>query len=378
MSQRIVLATSDVFVRRLVPALLPVVPARFDFRVVDIHRSPKELIHRIRELEPDGIITESLPNLTREIVGTGIPTVIADSDVTYAGSVSIDVDDEEVGRVAARFFRSAGYSHFACVHNGMPYSDQRIRGFEEVLEPHRVMFFEQPERRPRDYMESWNEPSCDLRAWLRGLPKPVGIFAVHDPLGRFVLDAAAEEGLNVPEDVAVLGANNDEWVCGLSHPPLSSVEIPWQSIGDLTLQWMLHLLEGKEPPGNAVLVRPGSVCIRNSTTLVAVEDPDIRKVVQYFHDHLQSEMTVGSVCEALRLPRRAIERKFALYFRSSPWRRLNAMRTEAAKTLLITTNFPMAVIAEKTGFPNAERFSVIFKQHTKMSPKAFRMSMVRN
>jgi LacI family transcriptional regulator len=364
---------SDIFVQRLAPALPRLVSARFDFRVVDVHRRPRELATRIRELAPHGIVTESLPQLTETIVALGIPTVIADSDITYPGTASIDVDDSAVGRAAAEFFLAGGYEHFACVHNQMPYSAQRLSGFQKALRGTRAAAeFFLPERRPRDYMESWNEPTHRLRSWLRQLPRPVGIFAVHDPLGRLVLDAATEENLRVPEDVAVVGANNDELVCGLSYPPLSSVDIPWPAIGALAAEWIQRLTSGEKPPRKAILVQPGPVAVRHSTTLAAVADPDVRRVIQYFRDHLRAGISVGSACAALRLSRRAVERKFALYLRTSPWERLNAMRVEAAKALLVATTRPLAAIAEETGFSNAERFSVIFNRYTGTSPRNFR------
>lgn len=375
MGLRVVLATSDIFVRRFVPALMPFVPARLDFRIVDIHRRPRELVRRIRELEPDGIITESLPGLTETILEMKLPTVIADSDAIYAGAVSIDVDDEGVGREAAEFFKAGGYRSFACVHNRMPYSMQRLRGFQRALDEQPAAFV-LPERRPRDYMESWNEPTEALRSWLCDLPKPVGIFAVHDPLGRLILDAAAEAQLRIPEDIAVVGANNDDLVCGLSYPPLSSVDIPWRTIGGLAVEWMQRLLGGVRAPKKPILVQPGPVAVRHSTALAAIDDADVRRVIQYFRDHLRSGISVGSACAALRLSRRSIERKFALYLRTSPWDRLNAMRVEAAKSLLVATSRPMAFVAEEAGFPNAERFSVIFRRHTGMTPRAFRKKAV--
>jgi len=376
MSRRIIIATSDIFVRRLVPALLPYVPGRFDFRIINIHRRPGELVKCIQELEPDGIITESLSGITDAILRIGVPTVIADSDTIHPGAVSIDVDDEAVGRKAADFFQTAGYSHFACVHNGMPYSVQRLSGFQKALRSYPVSIFEQPERNPRDYMESSNEPTDSLRSWLRSLPKPAGIFVVHDPLGRLVMDAAAEEQLSVPEDLAIVGANNDEWVCGLSYPPLSSVEIPWLTVGTLAMEWMQRLLDGKKAPLTSLLVQPGPVQVRHSTTLAAVADTEVRRVIQYFRDHLSDEISVGSACNELRLSRRSIERKFALYLRATPWERLCAMRVEMAKSLLITTTRSMALIAEEVGFPNAERFSVVFRRHTGLSPRAFRKQAV--
>jgi LacI family transcriptional regulator len=373
---RIALVASDVFVRRLTPALASFVRMRRDFRIVDIHRSPGELRDRIRELRPDGIITESLPRRTAGIVAMGIPTVIADTDDVYPNAVSIDVNDREVGATAARFFQNAGYLHFACVTNGMPYSEQRLGGFRSAIAESAETFHEFTEsaRRPQQYMELWNVSTERLRAWLMRLPKPVGVFAVHDPLGRLVSEAAIEAGLHVPEEVAVVGANNDELVCGLSHPPLSSVDIVWSRIGALAGGWVQRLIAGEAAPDAAVLVNPGPVVVRQSTTLVAVEDPDLRRVLRYFGERFSSPMSIAGVCSELRLSRRAIERKFSLHLRETPWECLSRVRVEAAKWHLINTDRDMGTIAEACGFANAEQLAVIFRRCAGLTPRDYRKS----
>lgn len=372
MVRRVVFVASDVFVRRLMPSLSTFVQMRLDFRIVDIHRPPRELVQRVRELNPTGIITESLPQLTQAILRLGIPTVVADTDLVHRGTASIDVDDRAVGAEAARFFRNAGYAHFACVHNGMPYSAQRLEGFRAALDGRRPLTFRQAERRARYYMESWNEPTDRLHAWLLRLPRPIGVFAVHDPLARLVVDAASEAGLHVPEDAAIVGANNDEFVCSLSYPPLSSVEIAWNRIGTLAGKWVQALIDGRRAPTRPILVKPGPVHVRQSTAIAAVDDPGVRRVVRHLRSHLREPLTIGGACKALRLSRRAIERKFAEHLRTSPWDSLCRMRVEAAKSLLVRTSQPMSAIAEDCGFGNAERFSVVFRRHAGMSPSAFR------
>lgn len=374
MEGRIALIVSDVFVRRLTPALAGFVRRRVDFRIVDIYRPARELMDCVAELSPIGIITESLPRLTDRILDLGLPTVIADTDVAMPGAVSLDVDDHAVGLEAARFFRAAGYRHFACVYNRAPYGVQRREGFRKGVAGVAESLDErlQVERKARYYMESWNEPTGYLRRWLRGLPKPVAVFAVHDPLGRLVAEAALEEGLRVPDEVAVLGANDDELVCVLNHPPLSSVAIPWHRIGELAGEWVLALAGGKKAPDSACLVSPGPVAVRQSTSPLAVDDVDLRRVMEYLRAHYRDPISIGGVCHALRLNRRAVERKFAAHLRETPWQCLTRMRVEAAKALLIDTRISVTMVAEHCGFPDPERFSVIFRRTCGMSPLRFR------
>ncbi len=374
MEGRIALVVSDVFVRRLTPALMEFVRRRIDFRVVDVYRPLDELAACVEELSPIGIITEYLPRITNHILKLGLPTVIADGDEVFPGAVTIDVDDVAVGREAARFFAAAGYRHFACVYNHLPYGEQRLAGFRQesarVAETWNVL--RQMERKARYYMESWNEPTDSLRRWLRALPKPVAIFAVHDPLGRWVAEAALEEGLHVPDEVAIIGANNDELVCGLNYPPLSSVAIPWHRIGNLAGEWVLALARGKKPLRKACLVDPGPVVLRQSTSLQAVDDADLRRAMEYMRSHFRDALTFGGVCRELRLNRRSLERKFAAHLRETPAESLNRIRLEAARTLLVDTNLPAATIADRCGFGSPERFSINFRQTFGISPIRYR------
>lgn len=374
MEGRIALVVSDVFVRRLTPALMEFVRRRVDFRVVDVYRPLSELAACVEELKPIGIITEYLPRITGHILALGLPTVIADGDVVFPDAVTIDVDDAAVGREAARFFVAAGYRHFACVYNHLPYGEQRLAGFREAIasvgESWDVL--RQVERKARYYMESWNEPTDSLRRWLRGLPKPVAIFAVHDPLGRWVAEAALEEGLHVPDEVAIIGANNDELVCGLNYPPLSSVAIPWHRIGNLAGEWVLALARGKKPPRNPCLVDAGPVVVRQSTSQQAVDDADLRRTLEYLRSRFREDLTFGGVCRELRLNRRSLERKFAAFLRETPAQYLARIRLDAARTLLVDTNLPAAIIADRCGFGTPERFSTNFREAFGISPIRYR------
>jgi len=376
MSVRILLVASDVFIRRFTPALSAFVPEGLDFRILDINRPLPELRKLIRKNQPAAIITEWLPKVTDAIRKLGFPTVIGDIDEVFPGAVSIDVDDRGVGQTAARFFVEAGYRHYGCVYLKLPYARQRYAGFQEELAKHQYAcrpFLHVPGDN-LFYMESSYDPSDDLKAWLIALPKPVAVFAVHDPAGRLVCEAAMEAGLLVPEEVAVIGANDDHLVCGLSFPPLSSVAIPWDRVGAEVGTWARVLAQGGKAPRTPIIVQSGPVIVRQSTTVLAVDDAQLRRSVQWLRDHFREGVTIEQMCETLRVSRRLIERKFVLHLRTSPWKFLCRLRVEAAKTLLTQEDLSMAQVAERCGFANAERFSVVFRRGTGLSPSRFRVA----
>ncbi len=369
---------SEVFLRRLTPSLVPFVRRQMDYRIVSIHRDDRELAGCLAELSPHGLITEWLPGKTEGLLELypDLPTVIVDTDYCYPGVVSIDVDDWAVGAAAAEAFLQSGLRSLACLGNGQPYSDQRIEGFCAAIDRqapvsiHGVGGFENA-----GYSESFIEPDPSFRRWLQGLPKPVGIFAVHDPLGRFLCGACQQLGIKVPEDVAVIGANNDDLVCSLTYPMLSSVSIPWHAIGEVVGESMARQLGGeREATSTARLVPAGGVVLRHSADHLAIEDPLLRRAMSWLSERRQEPVSIGQLCDELRVARRTLERKFQEHYRCSPWTMLCRLRVNHAKDLLVRTNHPVSLVAELSGFNDPERMAVVFRKHLGQSPSKYRRS----
>lgn len=376
MSHQVAIVMSEVFLRRLTPSLIPFVRRELNYRILSIHRPIPELTKLLHELRPNALITEWLEDRTEALLELNpeLPTVIVDTDYTYPGVVSIDVDDYAVGREAAQAFRQSGLTSFACLGNGQPYSDQRVEGFRTTLEKeaafdlHTVTGFEETR-----YSESFLQASAPLQKWLDELPKPVGIFAVHDPLGRFLCGACEEMKLRIPEDVSVIGANNDELVCGLTHPMLSSVSIPWDSIGEAVGDATQRLLNGKDAGSQtARLIQPGGVVMRHSANHFAVDDPLLRRVMIYLSERMEDSISIGTMCQELRIARRTLERKFREHYRSTPWEMLCQLRVNRAKELLSNSNHPISLVAELCGFHDPERMAVVFKRLAGMPPSHYR------
>ena len=376
MGKQVAIVMTEVFLRRLTPSLIPFVRRQHDFRILSIHRPIDKLRELLTELNPSGLITEWLPEVTEALLELGLPTVIADTDFQYPGVTSIDVDDWQVGAEAARAFSQAGYKSFACLGNSTPYSDQRIEGFRHELgDQAQVSTHQEDSFNEARYSEDFVQPRGELRDWLESLSKPVGVFAVHYPLGRFLCGACRQLGLRVPEEVAVIGANNDELVCGLSYPMLSSVSIPWNTIGEAVGEAMRALMAGETPPSEPIRVPAGGVILRHSANHLAVEDPVLRRVMTHLSERIQDPITVDIVCSELRIARRGLERKFREYYQCTPWEMLCQLRVTRAKQLLSETNHPISMISELCGFNDPERMSVVFKRVEGMSPSAFRKGL---
>ena len=375
MGNQVAIVMTEVFLRRLTPSLIHFVKRQHDFRILSIHRPLDELKALLNELKPSAIITEWLPSITEGLLELEIPTVIAATDRTFPNAISVDVDDWQVGAEAARTFSQAGFQHFACLGNETPYSRQRIQGFKSELgkEAQISVHLEESIGEAR-YSEYFSSPSPELKKWLQSLPKPVGIFAVHDPLGRYLCGVCNQlkDQTKVPEDIAVIGANNDELVCGLSHPMLSSVSIPWDTLGAAIGESVRSILAGETLPTAPILVPSSGVVLRHSANHLAVEDPTLRRVMSYLSEHLLEAITIESMCQDLNIARRSLEQKFREFFDCTPWEMLCRQRVTRAKKLLTETNHPISIISELSGFNDPERMAVVFKRLEGAPPSAYR------
>lgn len=379
MRRRIAVVVSDVFLRRLTPALFPFVRSGRDYWIIDISRPVGELRRLIREVRPAGVLTEELPGKTAAILDLGLPTVVADSDEARKGAISIDVDDWEIGRKAAAFLLESGFREFAFLGNRSTYSRQRGEGFIGALrrrgyECHRHV---DSEKKGSSYMEYYRGQAPLLKKWLRSLPRPVGIFAAHDPLGRLVCEVATECGISVPADVAVLAANNDELLCNLSYPPLSSIVIPWPRIGRMAAELLDGLISDGSNAGKVFRVEPGDVVSRESSDYTAVGDPLLRRALEMMRERFWEPVTIQQICRALNVNRRTLELRFRAELQLSPRQELERLRVGKARELLMQTDYKMDWIAQRCGFRDAMRFSVVFRKTTGQSPSAYRRQTQR-
>lgn len=376
MPDTVAVVISEAFLRRLASSLASMARRGTEFRIIDSHHPFSRIRHLVESSKPSVILTEWVPKTTVLLRELGYPMIIADTDQIFPGTVSLDVDDHAIGTIAAEYYLAAGYRSFGFVGVDTPYSQQRFEGFAARLRTDRAQTAAHIEKEPRarHYLEIWQDPSPSLRRWLKALPKPAGIFAAHDPLGRLVCEAGRELRLSIPEDLAVIGANNDEMVCPLSNPPLSSIAIPWSRIGAEAGNWVETLRGGGRPPKKAVLFAPGGVVQRQSTTLLAVDDPSLRRALQYMRDNFDQPITVEILCDKLRLNRRTIERRFTQFLKATPREILTRFRLDRARTLLMTTDLPISRVAESCGFGDAERFATTFRIQTGTSPSRFRAS----
>jgi LacI family transcriptional regulator len=229
----------------------------------------------------------------------------------------------------------------------------------------------------RRFLESWEGGQQDLAEWLNGLPKPLGVIAAHDLRALCVLDACRRHGLAVPEQVAVIGVDNDEVLCNLGDPPLSSVQLDLERIGFEAAGLLEHLMKGKEPPATPIMIPPRGVVTRRSTDTVAIADAMIANAMRYIAEHACNSINVDKIAAHCGVSRRHMERSFTKLLGSSPNEQIARARLTRAKQLLVQTDFPLDVVAERCGFKHAAYLSVFFKKHVGQTPGDFRTTTTR-
>jgi LacI family transcriptional regulator len=322
----------------------------------------------------DGIIARvDSPQIASALKRTKLPVVDVSAERFASEFPRVSVDNAAVATLAAAHLLDKGFAHYAfCGDAQFIWSRERGARFKARLEEagHRCAVFKGGTR-------AKNPPGSDaeVRAiadWVAALPKPVAVFACYDGRAQQVLEACQVSGLQVPEDVAVLGVDNDEVLCELCSPPLSSVLPNARRIGYEAAAMLAGMMRGERRVSRTRYVEPVRVVERQSTDAVSVNDPKVAAAVRFIGEHASENINVADVLRAVPMSRTLLERKFKALLGHSPHRHIVQKKIERAKHLLTESEVSIGVVAELAGFDNASYLSVAFRRETGESPYAFR------
>lgn len=323
----------------------------------------------------DGIIARVADaRMANVIARTGRPAVDVLGQVHHPRLTAVYPDDAQVARLAAEHFLGSGFQHLAyCGYAGVRYSESRCSAFAALASDAKrdcaVYSASPPQVRsarsagPKAF--SWEQHGHNderaLGRWLQSLPKPVAIMACNSIRGQQVLTACRRLGMEVPEEVAVIGVDSDEIVCELSDPPLSSVILNAALAGYEAAAALDRMMSGQGASLQPIQVDPIGIARRRSTDVVAVEDRQVASVLSYIRDHACGEISVAHLLKIAHLSRAALHRRFQAALGRSPKSEILRVRLERARQLLTGTGLPLAEIARRTGFVTPEHFSYLFK-----------------
>ncbi|MEX0641708.1 MAG: DNA-binding transcriptional regulator [Pirellulales bacterium] len=289
------------------------------------------------------------------------------------------VDNVAVGRIAAEHLLACGLKRFAYYGvRGVHYSQLRCDSFIEAVEAAggTCSVLEVPSSFEADWLRG--DADEDIQEWLETLRPPIGIFACNDYRARMVLEACERIGRKVPDEVAVLGVDNDELVCESSEPSLSSVSCNMELSGYAAAELLDKLMQSSSNSKcDVILTPPGAVVKRASTDTLAIDDPKAAAAVQFVRDNLSKQIGVAELSRSIDVSRRWVEQAFQRWLGCTPHEYITRMRVERAQMLLSSQlSLPLIEVAKRCGFPNAKRLRAIFQQATGMTPTEFRRQSI--
>lgn len=286
----------------------------------------------------------------------------------------IAVDNEQVARLAFQHLVERGFKNFAFCgqpRGGNPSLDQRADYFREIVEEagHSCHIFAALQSNPTP---DWEDEQDRMASWIRSLPKPVGVMACNDERGMQLLDAARRCGATVPDEVAVIGVDNDAPLCDLSIPPLTSVDVNAEGIGYEAAALLDRMMGGKKVPAKPVKMAPRGVITRRSTDVIASEDEEVNRAVSFIRENACKGLQVMDVLSHLGMSRASLQQRMKLIAGRTIHQEIQRVRLERAKQLLVMSGLTIKQIARESGFASVQYMTRMFRSATGETPAKYR------
>jgi LacI family transcriptional regulator len=322
----------------------------------------------------DGILCRPTdPDLARRLRRMKVPVVDLNDLYENLKLPWVGSNHTGIGRLGAQHFLERGFRNFAfCGFSGELWARQRCDGFCAGVAPENltVPVYESPWR--GSSVSRWNVEIAQLGKWLKDLPKPVGVMACNDARALHLLDACHQTGLLVPEEVAVVGVDNEEIFCELCNPALSSVAPDAERIGYQAAELLDKLMSGQPPAHRRIQIDPLRVVTRRSSDTLAIKDRTVATAIRFIREQALHGCTVPDVTRHVRVSRSVLERRFREYLGRSPQAEIRRVQGGRIQQLLADTDFTLEKISELSGFQHPEYMSVVFKRLFGQTPGQYR------
>jgi LacI family transcriptional regulator len=332
----------------------------------------------------DGIIANfDNPRVVRAVLAASLPTVAFGSGYGwYDPKFRIPyffTNNQGIARMAAAHLLDRGFRHFA-YYGGVRtringWSVERERSFSEHVRRKGYNCGVLRDRHPGG--RNWAPSQRALGKWLLSLPKPVGLMAENDERARLVLEACRNAGLRVPEELAVIGVDNDELLCQLSTPLLSSVEQGSRRIGYEAAALLNRIMSRGTPRRRSVVVEPTGVVARGSTDVLAIEDRTVADAMRYVWEHACNGIQTKDVADAVAVSRSGLDAHFKKALGETPRAAIRRIQLERTSRLISDTSLPLKQIAAKTGFKSVQHMTTVFREAFGCPPAKYRRTTVR-
>ncbi|WP_339728890.1 XylR family transcriptional regulator [uncultured Gimesia sp.] len=328
----------------------------------------------------DGIIARiENEKIAEAVVNSGVPAVDVSAARLAPSLPWVETDDRAIATLAAQHLIERGFQHYAfCGDDRFNWSRWREDHFQSCIENAGYVCHRYPQAKGRKKTIPWEQEQQRLSEWIRQLPKPVGVMACYDIKAQQLLDVCRTSSVSVPEEVAIIGVDNDEILCNLSEPPLSSVIPNTRLTGYEAAALLDRMIAGQTVSSEAHLIKPLGIATRQSTDIQAIDDKFISDAVCFIRQHACDGINVQTVLKSVPLSRRVLESRFQKFIGRSPHEEIMRIRLDRVKQLLEETDLSLTAIAERTGFRHPEYLNVAFKKQTGTTPGTFRREQKRS
>jgi LacI family transcriptional regulator len=328
----------------------------------------------LRRWNGDGIIARiQTRRVAQALAASGIPVVDVLGVVPALPFPLVHVDDVAIARMAAEHLLERGFRRFGFFGiEGENWSEQRYAGFcaaVAAVEPQVPIY-----RLPRDAKgrRSWERAENQVARWITALPKPAGILVCSDQRGSQFLEACRRAGVSVPNQLAVVSVDNDEPLCAVCLPPLSSIEPGHMNVGYQAAALLNDLLRGASPPRKAFALQPLETVTRLSSDTLSVADPRIRMALQLIRVQAPAGVRVDSIARQVGLSRSVLQRRFRALLHRSIHQEILNVRIQRARELLTETGISLAAVAARAGFKHQEYLGAVFRARVGKTPAQVR------
>jgi LacI family transcriptional regulator len=321
----------------------------------------------------DGVLARiDTQHLADLLADSGVPVVNLRATLPGLSFPYVGIDHGATARLGAAHLLERGLRHFGTVgkpRGSHPGLDQRCDAFHEAVAS---AGFDCNGYEAPPGATSWEQGQERLGAWICSLPKPVGIFVTNDERGLNVLDACRRCSAQVPEEVAVIGVDNDEHLCELSIPPMTSVDVNAEQIGYVAAGLLDRMMSGEKPPGAPTFVAPRGVVTRRSTDVLASEDPVVNRAVAFIRENGGRGLQVPDVIAHTKTSRASLEPRMKRILGRTIHQEIQRVQIERVKELLVGSAVPIKQVARDTGFSCVQYLTRVFRASTGETPARYR------
>ena len=343
------------------------------------HGLEKSVPRWLRDWKGDGIIARiQSRRMAQELAATGIPVVDVLGLVPNLRFPLVHVDNSAIGHMAAEHLLERGLRHFGFFGiQGESWSEQRYTGFSTAVAGVQRQVPVYQLSRDTSGKRSWERAENKLARWINSLPKPVGVLVCSDQRGPQFLEACRRAGVSVPDEVAVIGVDNDEPLCEVCLPPLSSIEAAHTSVGYQAAALLDGLIRGLAAPRRPLLVEPREIIARPSTDLLAVADPIVAAALRLIREQAHTGLKVDALARQLGMSRSVLQRRFRTLLKRSVHQEILGARIKRARDLIVRTDLPLVQVAERAGFKHQEYMGAVFRARVGKTPAQLRAAATR-